>query len=95
MTAAGNDRAMLDKARAYLGDGRVRVLHRDGDEAEALVLGTDPRPYAVALVSGEWACTCPAGRHGHLCAHVVACALVLGHSQTGWPEMHRFAAVPR
>lgn len=89
----GNDRVMLDKARAYIGDGRVRVLHRDGDEAECLVIGTDPRPYVVVLIAGEWACTCPAGKHGRLCAHVVGCALVLGHCQAGWAELHRFDAV--
>lgn len=88
MTA--HDRAMLDKARAYLGDGRIRVRSRNGTDAECLVLGSDPRPYVVVLADGEWACTCPAGRHGRLCAHVVGCALVLGHCQAAWPEMHRF-----
>ena len=43
----GSDRYLLEKARAYIGDGRLRVRHRDGDDAECLVLGSAPTPYVV------------------------------------------------
>lgn len=55
----------LDKAREFAESGKVEELPR-------------PRAYKVEsykvtlYADGSFACTCPAGRHGTLCSHVVS-----------------------
>jgi len=62
------------KARAYLGEGRVRVVSSGGGIADVLVRGT--AVYAVQLSGGRWTCTCPA--RVERCAHIVAATLICG-----------------
>lgn len=70
----------LKNARKIVDAGGVRIVHRDGQEAEAYVQGTDVQ-HRVRLDGDEFRCTCPwfskhQGRRGP-CKHVLAAQIVL------------------
>lgn len=65
--------AVPDKARRYLGEGRVRLARVNHGDVCAFIDGGGPIPYVVTLRRDTWRCTCPAwGR----CCHLVAVRLV-------------------
>ena len=69
------------KAARYLREGRLTVLHRDGDHVTAECVG-DTGTYQVGHDPdrpGVWHCSCPsAGR----CSHVTALMLVVVPTRT-------------
>jgi len=64
-----------DKARRYLADGKVNVIHAAPGDCEVAVQGSKPEPYRVRLVGATWSCPCEA--RSWRCAHVVAAGLVI------------------
>lgn len=71
-----------EKARTYLGDGRVRVVTAGSGHADILVRGSGV--YAVQLSEGRWTCTCPA--RVERCAHIIAASLVCGSGEFAMVE---------
>lgn len=65
---------LADKARRYLGEGRVRVGTRTRGYADVAVRG-NLGTYRVVFEDGRWSCTCPAMVPE--CAHVIAAALII------------------
>lgn len=63
-----------DKARRYLSEGRVTLLHVDTQRVRAIVRG-DGTLHRTSWDHRGWWCTCPArGRCAHLLAlgHIIA-----------------------
>lgn len=67
----------FERGLAYFRHGAVGRLRASGKEISARVRGT--RPYAVRLWIDRrelhWDCTCPLGRDGEFCKHLVATGL--------------------
>ena len=71
--------AILDKALAFIDNGKVRLLEPDDDwPIRASVDST--ATYIVKINANSWSCTCPAGQHGRICSHVEAVAIYQGQA---------------
>jgi uncharacterized Zn finger protein len=62
------------KARRYLGEGRLQLIGVSNDRVLAQVRG-DGRTYLVRFEEGVWSCPCPA--RSDQCAHLRAVRLVV------------------
>lgn len=62
------------KARRYLAEGRLVVVHVDARGARARCRGSGA-VYDLEVSGGEWSCSCPA--RVQRCAHLLALALVV------------------
>lgn len=69
--------ATLARGRAYVAEGRVKALSKNGLQLVGAVHGTSL--YAVSIwVKGDgfgYTCSCPAGSEGDFCKHCVALAI--------------------
>jgi uncharacterized Zn finger protein len=63
-----------EKARRYLGEGRVRIRAVSTEVVEAEVQGSGVAPYKTRREGRRWSCDCPAWQRQ--CCHVRAVRLV-------------------
>lgn len=61
------------RGEAYAAEGRVQIIRRAPDQIVAVVEGTES--YDVQVSTSDAFCTCPIGRRGEVCKHVVAAVL--------------------
>ena len=71
--------SVVNKARDYLAQGRVKVVSVVDNQAEFLVSGSDEKPYVVKHAS-DWTCTCFS--RVLVCSHVFACQLITNFEPT-------------
>jgi uncharacterized Zn finger protein len=73
---------VAEKARRYLGEGRVIVTDAGPGHVTASVRG-DGAMWWVAYDAGEWACTCP---NRTTCVHRRAVRLITAPDLEGLPQ---------
>jgi uncharacterized Zn finger protein len=67
------------KAKRYLGEGRVILVHVSQGKVSARVRG-DGAVWDVTFMNGQWVCTCPARSR---CSHLIATGLVVAPAEVG------------
>jgi uncharacterized Zn finger protein len=72
------DAGSFERGEEYAAEGRVRAVREQGRVLHGIVAGSEDYRVTLGVLGEELACscTCPVGRDGSFCKHVVALGLV-------------------